>query len=142
MIMATTSRDKIEHHLIQQKARAVQPGRAIGPGDNDRCQYRTEAGLMCAAGCLIPDEKYDPAMEGLTTSGVQNTFPDTFPDDIGKHELNEWQNYHDNYSLIGNVCYSYKKWINGDETNHPSEFKKILADAIKPVEPSIVVCEP
>jgi hypothetical protein len=140
--MTTTSRDKIEQHLIQQKARAVQPGELIDDQTADRCQYRTASGLMCAAGCLIPDEKYIPEMEGLTAHGVKNNFGDIFPQDISDRELNHWQDYHDNYSLIGHSYYSYKNWINGDETNHPSEFKKILAETLKPVEPSIVVCEP
>lgn len=142
ILMTTTSRDKIEQHLIQQKARAVQPGVLIGPDISDRCQYRTDAGLMCAAGCLIPDEKYTPEMEGLTAHGVRNNFGDIFPQDISDRELNKWQDYHDNYCLVGHVCYSYKQWVEGDESNHPSEFKKVMADALKPVESSIVVCEP
>jgi hypothetical protein len=140
--MTTTSRDKIEQHLIQQKARAVQPGEAIGPEDADRCQYRTDSGLMCAAGVLIPDEKYTPEMEGLTAHGVQNNFPDTFPQDIGERELGQWQSYHDNYSLTGHICYSYKAWIDGNEEHHPSKFRQALVDSIKSAEPSIVVCEP
>lgn len=28
------------------------------------CVYRGPNGLMCAAGCVIPDEFYDPSMEG------------------------------------------------------------------------------
>lgn len=29
------------------------------------CMYRTDDGLRCVAGCLIPDEEYDSKMEGV-----------------------------------------------------------------------------
>lgn len=29
------------------------------------CRYRGEGGTSCAVGCLIPDELYDPVIEGL-----------------------------------------------------------------------------
>lgn len=49
--------DKVVRHLAKQGERA-----AI----DDECQYRYQkAGetLLCAVGCLIPQEKYSPAME-------------------------------------------------------------------------------
>ncbi len=45
-------------HLIKQNAKA-------SPVENDQgCAYRGVNGTMCAVGCLIPDEMYDPLMEG------------------------------------------------------------------------------
>lgn len=129
--MTTTSRDKIEQHLIQQKARAVQLGTSIGPGEGDRCQYRTDSGAMCAAGCLIPDDKYDVTMEGLTANGVINNFPGAFPTDISEHELGAWQQYHDSFWMFGHKGYSYKAWIAGDEEQHPSKFKHAVADWVE-----------
>lgn len=38
-----------------------------------RCEYRTEDGRKCAVGVLIPDELYDPKIEGDNVWGlVQN----------------------------------------------------------------------
>lgn len=34
------------------------------PWTGGTCQYRGDGGMKCAAGHLIPDDKYDPAMEG------------------------------------------------------------------------------
>lgn len=31
-----------------------------------KCAYRGENGTKCAVGCLIPDDKYYPAIEGIT----------------------------------------------------------------------------
>lgn len=61
--------DKVVTHLRKQggKARDYE----------GVCMYRTKTGLKCAAGCLIPDEEYDPRMEGKTSNRVQffqNTF--------------------------------------------------------------------
>lgn len=42
---------------------ALQGKPAIGP-DGTMCMYRTEEGLKCAVGCLIPDEFYKKEMEG------------------------------------------------------------------------------
>lgn len=51
--------DKVAQHLLRQNARAMGPG-AIGP----QCVYRAPDGKKCAVGCLIPDDKYNPSMEG------------------------------------------------------------------------------
>ncbi|MNC40446.1 hypothetical protein D3C75_891570 [compost metagenome] len=117
--MTISSHYKIEQHLIQQKARAVQTGAL----PSDRCQYRTDTGLMCAAGCLIPDEKYVPEMEGLTVSGLQNHFPGCLPTDISDRDMQAWQSYHDHYTYLDGITYSYKQWLNGDEEQHPTKFK-------------------
>jgi hypothetical protein len=47
--------DKVVKHLLKQGEPAF---------DGDICCYRTDDGKKCAAGCLIPDELYDPAWEG------------------------------------------------------------------------------
>lgn len=39
------------------------------------CQYRAPDGSMCAIGCLIPDEKYEPRMEGKAVSSLLYEFP-------------------------------------------------------------------
>lgn len=53
--------EKVQTHLLAQKCRSA----GINPQtENFICLYRGPEGLMCAAGCLIPDELYDPSMEG------------------------------------------------------------------------------
>lgn len=47
--------DTMLNHLRQQGKPAVT--------EKGRCRYRVD-GLKCAVGALIPDEEYEPAMEG------------------------------------------------------------------------------
>jgi hypothetical protein len=59
--------DKVAKHLLTQNAKSKLP--------SGMCAYRGDHGLMCAAGCLIPDDKYDPAINlkawhELTSSNV------------------------------------------------------------------------
>ena len=46
---------KVRNHLLTQGRRAE---------IYDQCCYRALNGDKCAIGCLIPDDKYDPSMEG------------------------------------------------------------------------------
>ncbi|WP_323016438.1 hypothetical protein [Castellaniella sp.] len=39
------------------------------PGHGITCAYRGYAGSMCAVGCLISDEAYDPDFEGESVNG-------------------------------------------------------------------------
>jgi hypothetical protein len=50
--------DKVAKHLLAQGAQALSP-------QTGACKYRA-GGLACAVGCLIPDEEYSLALEGLT----------------------------------------------------------------------------
>ncbi len=50
--------DKVVAHLRQQGERSLD--------DAGDCAYRGCAGMMCAAGCLIPDADYTPEMENKT----------------------------------------------------------------------------
>jgi hypothetical protein len=94
-------------HLATQKARAWSE-------DNGTCGYRTETGLMCAVGCLIPDELYDPEIEGdidrllsaelydrnsasprvVAGEHLQSLAPSVDRETLG-HFLNAVQRYHD-----------------------------------------------
>ena len=50
---------QVATHLLTQKHRSV-----IYTLDNgERCAYKGNNGLMCAAGCLIADDEYQPAMD-------------------------------------------------------------------------------
>ena len=39
--------------------------RALGGVGVSHCMYRTKTGDRCAVGCLIPEDRYKPDMEGL-----------------------------------------------------------------------------
>lgn len=50
----------VARHLLTQNAKSYD---VIVGGV---CMYRDSNGLKCAAGCLIPDDRYDPSFEGCT----------------------------------------------------------------------------
>lgn len=67
---------QVRKHLLTQMAVST-----ISNGRTEQCAYRGGVGRMCAAGCLITDESYQPQIEGqlvgspavndaLTRSGV------------------------------------------------------------------------
>jgi hypothetical protein len=54
--------DKVALHLLEY-------GRlGIRSEDGSGCVYKTDTGLSCAVGCLIPDDLYDPLVEGMSIS--------------------------------------------------------------------------
>jgi hypothetical protein len=55
--------DKVVEHLAKQ-------GRHSLSRNKLHCLYRGPDGLMCAVGCLIPDEMYDPTIESQTISDI------------------------------------------------------------------------
>lgn len=71
--------DKIVRHLLTQKRRAV----AEPYAEYYTCRYREfredGANLKCAIGCLIPDEDYDPRMEGMDVACLWRHFPKLQP---------------------------------------------------------------
>jgi len=96
--------DKVINHLLQQGGPALN----YNYDDDPVCRYRSNNGLKCAVGCLIPDDQYDPIMEGW---GVMVTSPPSDP-------LNYWiakyyepqrdllaalQSLHDNIGMNG-IC--------------------------------------
>lgn len=50
--------DTVARHLLTQAEKAIRTGTL------DECAYRGDRGLRCAVGCLLPDDLYDPSMEG------------------------------------------------------------------------------
>ena len=67
--------DTVVTHLLTQKVRSEGPTpeaaklRGLMFNDNS-CLYRGPGGLKCAAGCLIPDDKYSESMEALAVDGL------------------------------------------------------------------------
>lgn len=93
--------DKVCEHLVKQ---GVKSRRFIN--EDSVCAYRGENGLMCAVGCLIPDELYNVNFEGFTPfhinrnhCGVFNTI---FGETLTKEDfdfLRELQHVHDEYAV-------------------------------------------
>lgn len=88
--------DKVVAHLL------AQGGRAMGDDGYD-CAYRTESGLMCAVGCLIPDELYSSATEGQLVGAVLASSPELqklFNTDVLSSDLLwDLQSCHDSESV-------------------------------------------
>lgn len=84
---------KVKNHLLTQMEKSWNK---VVAG----CAYRAPNGLMCAVGCLIPDELYTPKME---TRIYDQEFIEKFPE-VGKlfdkgtlGFLGELQRIHDYY---------------------------------------------
>lgn len=85
--------DTIAAHLLKQLEVAQEGG---------LCRYRTEDGLKCAAGCLIPDDLYNDRIEGNSWGAVL--------------ELKDWPKDHDTLiiSLQGiHDTYAPPSWKSG-----------------------------
>src|SRR5438132_7005107 len=50
----------VARHLLRQQAKS---SAAIAGREETLCVFRSPGGLMCAAGCLVPDADYDPQWE-------------------------------------------------------------------------------
>ena len=58
--------DTVAEHLWKQMCAAV----TRPEGLYDSCAYRADDGKKCAVGCLILDQEYTPAMEGLPVKAL------------------------------------------------------------------------
>lgn len=84
--------DKVAVHLLTQ-------GKQSQGLYDTACKYRGHDGLKCAVGCLIPDDKYRPDMEGYTVYTLVSRFPDVLGFYTGDSELSLLtclQRIHDN----------------------------------------------
>lgn len=75
--------DTVVNHLRTQGKKAVK-------GQGGICMYRAPDGSKCAAGVLIPDEIYDPKMEGRDVRALINPY-----DYVALNEL-----FGDNLALV------------------------------------------
>lgn len=83
--------DKVAEHLLTQHRQSL-----LSSG---KCAYRGENGLMCAAGCLIPDDLYDLSMECLDWEQlVKNKF---IPEHQHYNLIDNLQYVHDSFFPIG-----------------------------------------
>lgn len=64
--------DKVASHLLTQWEQSIHTDPETG---NTECVYRGDEGLMCAAGCIIPDNIYDAeTMEGKVWGYITDTW--------------------------------------------------------------------
>lgn len=63
--------DKVATHLLTQNAKAHNPDDLDYLG-HPRCMYRALDGKLCAVGCLITDENYNPNQEGEPARVLKN----------------------------------------------------------------------
>jgi hypothetical protein len=61
--------NKVKQHLLTQNERSTVYI------NSDRCSYRGDNGMSCAIGILIPDELYNPCMEGSNFYELLEGFP-------------------------------------------------------------------
>jgi hypothetical protein len=55
---------QVATHLLTQKSRST----VYTPDNGETCAYRNGNGLMCAAGCLIADDEYEPGMDNINAN--------------------------------------------------------------------------
>jgi hypothetical protein len=91
------------------------------------CYYRNVFGMKCAVGVLIPDEDYDPVMEGANIHGLMN-MPD-LPESLKfmmphQNLLFDLQIMHDNCYEAWNSMMEFKLSFKkvGDTWDLSSEF--------------------
>ncbi len=71
--------DKVVRALRKQGSKAMNSQR--------QCVYRTTDGCKCAAGHLIPDDRYEPSMEGLGVCDFEKGGSDPTPLELLLKEL-------------------------------------------------------
>jgi len=141
--MTTDYSAKIRDHLIKQRAQASTSG--------GTCRYRAERNgrtLMCAVGCLIPDERYSGDIEGMALACIEvyknSTDPlsirrstaltTALPVDLNIEEASHWQLYHDGSCSLpvpgtdyDVQRFDYAKWCDSDmPAQSPAAFYNAL----------------
>jgi len=89
--------NKVRDHLLKQNAKSLKK-------HSIHCAYRSDSGLKCAIGCLITDENYEAAHEGLGAEEVPvvqmvERSLDILIDPETSRLLYDLQDLHDNYNV-------------------------------------------
>lgn len=81
--------DIVVNHLLTQNKRCAT--------DRNECRYRKPDGTKCAIGSLIPDEKYNPEIEGSRVTNINGYYLDhlDFSDENMMRLLEQFQGVHD-----------------------------------------------
>lgn len=66
--------NEVWKHFVVEKNKPGMGRASEEDGEPDHevfvCKYRGENGTKCAVGCLIPDDLYDPSMEGKNVNDI------------------------------------------------------------------------
>jgi hypothetical protein len=79
--------NQVAKHLLDQNEKSM---------SYSVCSYRGENNLMCAAGCLIPDDEYTEELEGNGWKDLTRTF--LYPSEHSEL-IQELQDVHDSYEV-------------------------------------------
>ena len=122
--------DYISAFLIKQGKPSVDRSVAAG------CAYRGNGGTMCAVGCIIPDNFYNPKMEGaIVPDLVRAQFNywkpgcEEFLSCFSKFEtlLDSLQESHDrDFATVGTLCTSLQKVADNFGLNFDRTLYKLL----------------
>ena len=82
--------DTIVAHLRNQGKKAANGSTVEGRGQL-QCKYRSDDGLKCAVGYLIPDDRYAKEMEGQDPFGLAFMYPDAMAKALGEKEMEIWR---------------------------------------------------
>ena len=92
--------DRVVEHLWNQKVPAL--------NENNTCVYRGPNGTMCAVGCLIPNELYDPEMDEGGGKAVDVLFEEF-------HEVTDKIGFtKENLDLLETLQYHHDTWDDKD----------------------------
>jgi len=69
--------EQVANHLLAQNARSI-----MGDRKYESCAYRGNDGMMCAAGCLIGDDEYNPLWEDKNWMALAKPLDEQDEDDI------------------------------------------------------------
>lgn len=91
--------DIVVAHLFTQGRRAYD--------EDNGCLYRGPNGAKCAVGVLIPDEQYNPAMEGCSVGGLVGSSGYKIPSVVRRNAdlMQALQSVHDDCCVQENGSY-------------------------------------
>ncbi len=84
--------DQVVDHLMNQNKESM---------NNFMCRYRNSDGLKCAAGCLIGDNEYNKAWEGI---GWDEMVKSGYVSESHNWLIRKLQRVHDNFEVHKWVC--------------------------------------
>jgi hypothetical protein len=93
--------DKVATHLLTQKKKSEIMRQAEYGIPKPACAYRAADGSTCAIGCLIPDDIFQPGMEGLRVQTLM-VYYESIRDLFANNDaslLGTLQVLHDNYPV-------------------------------------------
>lgn len=92
------------------------------------CLYRHPDGRRCSIGHLIPDEKYEPAMEGDVVTLLERypALEEFLPSEF---IAVQWQDFHDSMTSRAGMIADFVAWGEKNGLTWPEDVAKTLAPA-------------